>query len=300
MGGAITTASFWKLYHAGLNIVGVVKPLSVENQNSTTPIKLYKKKWFPSYPSQELTLSDQSMKEIIPNLGIDLLETKRADHPKALQWIKKHNPTLLCVASYSHIFKEKLLQIPKKGAINFHPSLLPRYRGPNPLFWMFKESAKEAGISIHFLNKGIDTGEIIYQASLPITEGMRGRDLNNALAQLGAPLFLKATQETLNNTVKSTTQNLEEGSYHSHVTPEELQLKPLSNSAQSIYNFVRGTARWMELSYQIEEHYFSIIDAIDYSINESIPVEFVYLNDILVLKCKEGTVKLKASLKINQ
>ncbi len=296
MGGQITTQSFWALYRSKMKISAVIKPFPPQ-EIPQTEVRWYSGKWWPKKRKDEPLLTTTSMREIIPSLGIDLVESTRADHPALVEWLRKRKPTLFLIATYNHIFKKTLLQLPQKGTINFHPSLLPHYRGPNPLFWMYKNFDDEAGISIHFVDPGIDTGDIIYQAKIPLTEGMRGCDLNKQLALLGAPFLVKAAQDVLNGSVQSFPQKLEEGSYYSHPTKEDLRIEPQKHSARYLYHFVHGTARWMNLFYQNEEHHFDIIDAIKYELNRSLPGEFFFSKDLLLLNCQDGILTLQAKIK---
>lgn len=294
MGGAITTAAFWALYKHNVNIVGLVKPYPFYEKDPPTKTRHHRGHWWKKVMHEEPFLDAHSMRQVIPPLGIDMLETVNANHPHVIGWLKRRKPDVICVASYPHIFKKDLLAVAKKGFINFHPSPLPYYRGPNPLFWMFKQGAKEAGATIHFLDRGIDTGAIIHQVKLPIEDGMRGRDLNKQLAEHGAPLFLQAVLETLNDTVQSHPQIKAEGSYQTRASDDDCKLDP-SEPAQTLYNFVRGVSQWMPLTYELEEHKFVVIDAISVHKGEHIPGEFLFFDNVLTLQCPDGIVKLKAN-----
>jgi methionyl-tRNA formyltransferase len=75
---------------------------------------------------------------------------------------------LIVVANYSHILRRRLFSVPRLGAINVHPSLLPAFRGPDPIYWLRASGATEGGVSIHRVDRGIDTGPIIVQRPFPI------------------------------------------------------------------------------------------------------------------------------------
>ena len=93
----------------------------------------------------------------------------------------------------SHLLKENIFSIPKYGTINLHPSSLPSYRGPNPLFWMYYNMEKKGSITISYIEKGEDTGDIIYQKSYDIPLGSNGPDLQNkVVSTIGAPLLIEA------------------------------------------------------------------------------------------------------------
>jgi methionyl-tRNA formyltransferase len=77
---------------------------------------------------------------------------------------------LFMVAAYPQIFSKSLLEIPKRGSINFHPSLLPKYRGAHPHYWQIVNGEKDGGITAHFMTENIDDGDIVSQLKFPIED----------------------------------------------------------------------------------------------------------------------------------
>ena len=78
------------------------------------------------------------------------------------------------------------------GIVNVHPSLLPRYRGPNPLYWVLDRGERETGVTVHYVDEGIDTGDIILQETLAIGPGDTEITLQRRSATLGAELLVRA------------------------------------------------------------------------------------------------------------
>ena len=78
-------------------------------------------------------------------------------------WVKCINPDIIVVYSMSQLLKENIFSIPKYGTINLHAGLLPNYRGPFPYFWMYYNTDKKGGVTVHYIDEGEDTGDIIYQ-----------------------------------------------------------------------------------------------------------------------------------------
>lgn len=291
MGGAITHEAFWALTEADIHIVGVVKPFPFYEPNKPVG-RLHRKKWWTRRARSRTRLDTLTMCEIIPRLGIDVLEVRNPNHPHVIAWLQERKPDLICVASFPSLFKQELLHLPTYGCINLHASHLPNYRGPSPLFWMLKEGAEKAGASVHFLDSGIDSGDLISQTSLPVPHGIRGRELNQKIGETGAPLLVQAALDTLEERVLHTPQT-DKGSYHPNPTPQDLQIHT-QQPAHALFHFVHGVARWMPLTFSLEEHTFSIEDAIEYSNTQSIPGEFLFHQGILTLSCEDGVVKMKA------
>jgi len=88
-------------------------------------------------------------------------------------WVKEKKPDVIVVYSMSQLLKENIFSIPKYGTINLHPAFLPKYRGPNPLFWHYYHGETKFGITLHYIDKGEDTGDIIYQEEIQIPLGIK-------------------------------------------------------------------------------------------------------------------------------
>jgi len=111
-----------------------------------------------------------SLRRVLRSRNIDIWEIYDVNREDAIMQFKKLNVDLFISAAYPQIFSESLLEIPKMGAVNFHPALLPRYRGAHPHFWQIVNGEKEAGITAHFMTKDIDKGDIIEKISFSIED----------------------------------------------------------------------------------------------------------------------------------
>jgi len=109
------------------------------------------------------------------------------------EWVRSIHPDLIVIYSMSHLLRAEIISIPPYGAINLHPSLLPSYRGPDPIFWMYYTMEERGGITIYYIDEGEDTGDIIFQESFEIPPGSNGQDLQHEMIEkIGVPLLLKA------------------------------------------------------------------------------------------------------------
>lgn len=109
-----------------------------------------------------------TMTSIADSYGISVLDYERLDASKFIEKVKELNADIGIVASFSQKLPKQLLEATKLGFINAHPSLLPHYRGGNPYFHPINNNEKATGITLHFMDEGFDTGDIIYQQSVPI------------------------------------------------------------------------------------------------------------------------------------
>jgi methionyl-tRNA formyltransferase len=114
---------------------------------------------------------------------------------RLLEWplrgeaLRRLRPDLLVIASFPHIIPEATLATAPLGALNVHMSLLPRHRGPDPIFWTYWHDDAEAGVSVHWVNASIDAGDVVARQALPLARGRPSRELYFELAQRGAALL---------------------------------------------------------------------------------------------------------------
>lgn len=108
-------------------------------------------------------------------------------------WLKEMRVDLVVIYSMSQLLPKDILSIPSFGVINLHPSLLPSYRGANPWFWMYYDTASQGGVTLHYVNTGEDTGDIIYQHTYDIPPGVKSPAMQDlAIGKHGVDLILKA------------------------------------------------------------------------------------------------------------
>ncbi len=101
-------------------------------------------------------------------------------------------PELLCVASFPSILKPALLSLPTRGGINLHWSVLPKHRGPDPLFWTYLCDDRMTGVTVHWLDERVDAGDMLLQREIALTRGRPLIDLYGELAAMGSELLAEA------------------------------------------------------------------------------------------------------------
>jgi methionyl-tRNA formyltransferase len=127
-------------------------------------------------------------------LGIEVLEPEDPNTREFYESLSSKNIDVGVLAAYGYILKPLLLNLPKKGFINLHPSLLPRYRGAAPINWVIMRGEKETGLTTFLMNEKIDAGKIIQQKSLEIKAEETAGELTQRLAELGAELMVETLQ----------------------------------------------------------------------------------------------------------
>ena len=112
--------------------------------------------------------------------------------PAVAEAIAGYEPDVIAVACFPWRVPANLRRIPRLGILNVHPSLLPRGRGPEPLFWTFRRGERETGTTVHLMDGGFDTGPVLRQERLPVPAGIDGGELERRLAKLGGRLLVEA------------------------------------------------------------------------------------------------------------
>lgn len=129
---------------AGVNIVGVLGP----------------KKSHATY---------SEFKTFVRDLGLNFIEFDKLDDPAFIKKIKDLKADIAVVCSFNYKIPKVLLEAVKDGFVNVHPSLLPKYRGPNPYTMTLLNGEKETGVTLHYMNEEFDTGEIIFQKKMKLS-----------------------------------------------------------------------------------------------------------------------------------
>ena len=104
------------------------------------------------------------------------------------------HPDLICIALFPRLLPRELTALAPLGAINVHPSLLPRHRGPLPLFWTYQSDDRVTGVTVHHASERFDAGDVILQEALELSRGYPVADLDRDLAERAAPLLRAAVE----------------------------------------------------------------------------------------------------------
>ena len=155
------------------------------------------------------------------------------------QYILDKKPDIIITTAYGQIIPSQILDYPKYGCINVHGSLLPKLRGGAPIHHAIINGNKEAGVTIMYMDKKMDSGDIISQRSINIDDNMILDDLYYKLSILGRDLLMETLPSILNGTNNRIKQNEEEVTYGLNITKEE-ELINFNDSVSNVHNKIRG------------------------------------------------------------
>lgn len=152
-------------------------------------------------------------------------------------------PDLIVTAAFGQFLPEKLLQIPRLGAINVHASLLPKYRGGAPVHYAIMNGEDKTGVTIMEMIKKMDAGAIYSQAEIPITKTDDVGTMFEKLSTLGKDLLLNTLPELIQGTLEKTPQNEAQVTFSPNITREQEAID-WQKTADEIDNQVRGMRPW--------------------------------------------------------
>ena len=133
-----------------------------------------------------------SLPEITRACGLTVIQCANPNSAEFVQQVRLLGVQLIVVANFSRILQRALLETPDLGCINVHPSLLPRYRGPEPFYWVLANREKTTGVTLHYMDEAIDSGDIILQRELEIRPKETETTLLHRSAAVAAELLHEA------------------------------------------------------------------------------------------------------------
>ena len=132
---------------------------------------------------------------------------RSAANSKLIKRLRALEADLIVVASFPYVIPRSLCALARLGALNVHPSLLPRHRGADPLFWTFFYDEPAAGSTVHWVSDALDAGDIAEQQSVVVRRGVRYHELAAEMAMVGGALCVKVIDDLVAGRAKRTPQN---------------------------------------------------------------------------------------------
>ncbi|TAE82978.1 MAG: methionyl-tRNA formyltransferase [Bacteroidetes bacterium] len=160
---------------------------------------------------------------------------------KATSFIKQYPVDVILSINYLFIVEEDIIHFPKKYAINFHGSLLPKYRGRTPHVWAIINNEQETGITAHLMTIGCDEGAVVYQEKIPIPNDATGASLLNTFNKRYPEITTLVMKQIATDTLTIKPQNETLATYFGKRTPEDGQIN-WDWHKERIYNWVRAQA----------------------------------------------------------
>lgn len=197
--------------------------------------------------SQPDRLRGKRGKELLPTpvkqaalaMGIPVFTPEKINTAEAIKTLSDLQPDLLVVVAYGQILSDAVLAIPRLGAINIHASLLPYYRGAAPMQRALMNGESKSGVTIMYLDSGMDTGDMIISRELELSPDESFGSLHDKLMEMGAELLLQALRQIAVGSVQAIPQEADKASYAAKISREEEQLS-WEDDAAKLHNHIRA------------------------------------------------------------
>lgn len=181
--------------------------------------------------------------QAVRSTGADtaLVETGDLAREDLLDRLARNRPTLGILAWWPRILKGRLLSLPERGWLNFHPSLLPYNRGKNPNFWCLVDETP-CGVSLQFIDEGVDTGPVVARAAVPVSWEDTGETIYHRCRERILDLFKEHFDDIVSGKRVGEPQDLSKGSTHRFEEMNEASCIDLDRSytARRLFNIIRA------------------------------------------------------------
>jgi len=188
------------------------------------------------------TIKSPPIKMLADELKLDLIQ-KKLRAPEAINQLRLWNPDLIVVAAFGQILKPDVLDLPPYGCINVHASLLPRWRGAAPIQAAILAGDSQTGVTIMKMDPGVDTGAIIRQRAIQISDDDTAGSLSERLSQLGADLLIETLPGYLSGLIKPQPQDENQATY-APMLKKEHGLLDFTKSVEELARRVRAFNLW--------------------------------------------------------
>ena len=182
-----------------------------------------------------------SVKDFASAFKIQVYQPENVNNKDMVKTLEICNPDIIVLAGYRQIVKKDIISIPKLGCINIHESFLPKYRGHAPTNWSIINGESETGVTVHFVNEGVDTGDIIVQDKVEIEPNDTIMDVYWKGLRLWPKLLLKAL-DNIKAGVQSIPQNHTDATYFGKRYPEDGWID-WTKSNKEIFNLIRALTK---------------------------------------------------------
>lgn len=184
-----------------------------------------------------------AVKELALKENIEVYEPGKARDPEFIGKLASLAPDLIVVIAYGKILPASILSIPKKGCVNVHASLLPKYRGAAPINWAIINGETVTGVSTMLMDEGMDTGAVLKTEEVGIGPEDTAEDLAKKLSNAGAGLLIKTIEGLSEGRLKPAAQDDSQASYAPILKKEDGRIDWKKDS-RSVKNLVRGVYPW--------------------------------------------------------
>ena len=176
-------------------------------------------------------------------LGIETYQPETMKSDEAFEIVSDLNPDLIITSAFGQLLPENILNIPALGSLNVHASLLPKHRGGAPIHRALINGDDETGVTIMYMAKKLDAGDIIAARSINIEDSDNTGRLFDKLSGVGASLLMDTLPSVIDGTNERTPQNDSEATFSPNILKSD-EVISFNKPAREVFNHIRGLAPW--------------------------------------------------------
>lgn len=264
--------SLEKLYHTNHKIVAVVSNIDKRRGRRTKP-------------------SPTPVKAKALDLDLPIIEVENLGDLNFYNQLKALQADLFVVVAF-RILPPALLDLPAKGSVNLHASLLPKYRGAAPIHRAVMQGEEKTGCTVFFLNEKVDTGKIIAQRATNIGVNETTGDVYNRLKEMGSVLLAEAVEDIDQGNYQTSRQNHDEATPAPKLFTEDCKVN-FDRPAKQVHNNIRGLSPFPTAWATLDGLKFNMYRSLIGPDKNLAPGKLIMVNDQLLSGCETGTVILE-------
>ena len=236
--------------------------------------------------------SEENPVQIAHRHLIPVYEIGKMKSPAVKKTIRACQPDLILVSCFPMRIPDGLIEVPTLGCFNLHPALLPQFRGPDPLFWIFYHGVRQTGVTIHRMAKRIDAGDIVAQSIWDIESGISEVRLLARCAEVGGKLFVEVITALDKGQVACQPQDEERSSTFTWPDQRHWVITP-DRPAQWAYQFIKGIGqRPTPLVLHCDGHRYRVKEVVGYTTSGALRGPIRMEEDHLWIQCSPGILHI--------
>jgi methionyl-tRNA formyltransferase len=171
---------------------------------------------------------------------VPLIDATSGSDPALASRLKELTPDVICVSAFPWLLGSNVLDTARRAALNLHPSLLPRHRGPNPYFWVYYHSDRRTGVTVHRMNEFADAGDILGQYAFDLPRGFSIDCLYAETAVVGAELLVEVIRELEAGDIKPVVQDEHSSTRAPRVARETAMVNFREWDVERVWHYLSG------------------------------------------------------------
>lgn len=200
------------------------------------------------------------VKEKALEYNLPVAQPEKVREESFIEELEQLKPDVIVVVAFGQLLPERILNIPKFGCINVHASLLPAYRGAAPIQWAVIDGLEETGVTTMYMEKGLDTGDIICQSRIKLASDETGGSLFDRLAIEGSKLLLTTLEQLENGTATRQKQDDSQSSY-AKMLSKDMGCLDFSKDAVVLERLIRGLNPWPSAYTRLQDKMLKVFTA---------------------------------------